>query len=119
MSRERGKAAETFAEQWLAQKGLQPLERNLHLAGAELDLVMLDGDTVVFVEVRHRQQDDYGDGIETVSRRKRRLMARAAECFMATRGPDRDGRFDLIAIDGSLESPRIDWLPDAFDLDDI
>ncbi|MCP1726094.1 putative endonuclease [Natronospira proteinivora] len=119
MSRSRGHSAEERARIWLQDKGLITLASNLHLAGAELDLVMLDGETVAFVEVRHRENDSHGDGLESVGPRKRRHLARAAEAYLAGLPVERDGRFDVLALAGPLDNPRIEWLKDAFDLDDL
>lgn len=118
MSRDRGQSAELFAEHWLNKKGLKPLARNVHLAGAELDLVMRDDSCLVFVEVRHRSQNKYGNAMESVGQNKRRHLARAAQAFMAGLDEDLDGRFDVLAINGSLEAEQVEWLVDAFDLDD-
>jgi len=119
MSRARGQSAEEQALLWLQQQGLVALECNLHLAGAELDLVMLDGETIAFIEVRHREHDSHGDALESVGPRKRRHLARAAEVYLAGLAVERDGRFDVLALAGPLENPRIEWLKDAFDLDDL
>jgi len=119
MSRQRGQAAEQHARTWLERKGLKTLEQNLHLAGSELDLVMQDGETIVFVEVRHRQSADHGDPLESVGRQKRRHLARGAEAFLAGLRGEWNGRFDVLAMSGPLEQPEIDWLQDAFDLDDL
>ncbi|MDQ2069518.1 YraN family protein [Natronospira bacteriovora] len=118
MSRSRGQGAESRAEAWLSRRGLRPLKRNVHLAGGELDLVMQDGDCVVFVEVRHRSQEDYGDALESISPSKRRHLIRAAEAFMAGLEEEQDGRFDVVAINGSLEDGEVEWVADAFGLDD-
>jgi putative endonuclease len=112
----RGRAAEAFAERWLSERGLTPVERNLRLAGAEIDLVMRDGETWVFVEVRHRENVEYGEPAATVSDGKRRRLQRAADCWMAEQPPEAVGRFDVLGISGPLHAPEeIDWISDAFD----
>jgi len=116
--RRRGESAERLAESWLQAQGLVPTARNLHLAGAELDLVMQDGETVVFIEVKHRSRNDFGDGAESVSPEKRRHLSRAAQTYMANKAPNQDGRFDVISIRGQLGMGDFDWIQDAFDLDD-
>lgn len=118
----RGQTAEKAAERWLVGQGLIPIARNLHLAGSELDLIMQDGDTLVFIEVRHRSRSEYGDGVESVGASKRRHLIRAATAFMARQNEERDGRFDVLAINGPLGDPpdekQITWVCDAFDPDD-
>lgn len=115
MIRRRGQSAENIAERWLIRQGLTPIARNLHLAGSELDLVMQDGDTLVFVEVRHRRCSDYGDGVESVGTSKRRHLTRAALAFLAGQDEERDGRFDVLAISGPLDEGGITWVRDAFE----
>lgn len=117
MSRSRGDQAEARAEAWLNERGLRTLARNHHVAGTELDLVMADGETVVFVEVRHREADDRASATESIGPGKRRRLIRAAEAWMAREDGDRDGRFDIVALDGPLEAAEIEWLRDAFDAD--
>lgn len=118
----RGQSAEKAAERWLVDRGLTPVARNLHLAGGELDLVMEDGDTLVFVEVRHRRRSDFGDGVESVGASKRRHLTRAALAFLAGQDEERDGRFDVLAISGELGGPldegQITWVRDAFETTD-
>jgi putative endonuclease len=113
--RRRGQSAEKAAERWLVEQGLEPVARNLHLAGGELDLVMQDGETLVFVEVRHRSRNEFGDGVESVGPTKRRHLTRAATAFLAGQPVERDGRFDVLAINGPLEQENITWIQDAFE----
>lgn len=119
MTGRRGQSAEKAAERWLISQGLTPVTRNLHLAGGEIDLVMRDGETVVFVEVRHRSRSDYGDGVESVGASKRRHLTRAATAFLAGQDEEWDGRFDVLAISGALDGPleeyQITWVRDAFE----
>lgn len=115
MIHRRGQSAEKAAERWLIGQGLKPIDRNLHLAGGELDLVMLDGETLVFVEVRHRSRSDYGDGVESIGPSKRRHLTRAAMAFLAGQPEERDGRFDVLSISGALEQENITWVRDAFE----
>lgn len=122
MIERRGQSAEKAAERWLTSQGLTPVARNLHLAGGEIDLVMRDGETVVFVEVRHRTRNDYGDGVESVGASKRRHLTRAAMAFLAGQDEERDGRFDVLAISGPLSGTlgegQINWVRDAFEPSD-
>lgn len=59
-ARARGEAIERIAASWLAERGLRLLASNQHAKGGELDLVMQDGDTLVFVEVKHRTTARHG-----------------------------------------------------------
>lgn len=77
---------------------------------------MLDGPTLVFVEVRLRGRADWGDGVESVNAAKRTKLVRAASMFLAEH-PDRAGqacRFDVVGIDGDGNAT---WVRDAFPVD--
>lgn len=117
MSRNLGNRAEARAEAWLQERGLRTLARNHHVAGTELDLVMEDGDTLVFVEVRHREDDEHASAAESIGPGKRQRLIRAARAWMASEPVERDGRFDIVALDGPLDQAEIDWVRDAFDAD--
>lgn len=113
-----GRRAEDVACQHLEAHGLRLLERNYRCRAGEIDLVMLDGATLVLVEVRSRSTSAHGDAASTVGARKQRRFIRAARHLLLTRPDYRRlaARFDVVAIDsgGSGEPPRITWIRDAF-----
>lgn len=115
---QRGAAVETAALAHLRRAGLTPIARNVRYKGGELDLVMRDGDTTVFVEVRYRATADFGGGAASVDLRKRRKLVLAAQLFLQSHPALAQGacRFDV--IDASGDPPRLDWLRDAFRLED-
>lgn len=112
-----GTAAEERALVHLRRKGRHRcLERNFRTGGGEVDLVTLEGETLVFVEVRARSNPGYGRPEETVGPRKRQRLVRAARAYLA-RNPaqaHRHCRFDVVAID----SNGLRWIPDAFRADE-
>ncbi|MGH8353521.1 MAG: YraN family protein [Pseudomonas sp.] len=113
-----GRAAEALACSHLQQQGLRLLAQNWRCRRGELDLVMLDGDTVVFVEVRYRRHAAWGGALESVDARKREKLACAAEHFLQqeSRWAKRPCRFDVIAISADGNSPpRLNWIQNAFD----
>lgn len=77
-----GRAAEQAARQHLERNGLRLIEQNWSCRRGELDLVMLDGDTVVFVEVRARRHSAWGGALESIDARKRGKLVIAAELFL-------------------------------------
>lgn len=114
-----GREWEGEALKRLEAAGLKLLDRNYQCRLGELDLVMRDGDSVAFVEVRFRRRSDFGSGAETVGMSKRRRLIAAAQHYLQ-RHPalaDMPCRFDVIAI-GPGASPRIEWLRNAFSLDE-
>ena len=118
--RARGDAVETAALQHLQTHGLQLLERNAHSRGGELDLVMRDAGSVVFVEVRYRASSEFGGGAVSVDAHKRRKLIHAAQVWLLRHPHHSDApcRFDVIAASGDPHAPRIEWLRDAFRADE-
>jgi putative endonuclease len=113
-----GKAAEELARLHLQQHGLKLLAQNWSCRRGELDLVMLDADTVVFVEVRYRRHSAWGGAVESVDARKREKLTRAAMHFLQreSRWAKHPCRFDVIAINADGNStPRLNWIQNAFD----
>ncbi len=116
MSRAVGDRAEDHAARFLRQRGLTLVDRNVTLRTGELDLVMTDGDTLVFVEVRLRREGSLVAAEESVSAAKRRRLARAAGGYLARHADlaDRPARFDVVAIQERGDNNVITWIQDAF-----
>lgn len=111
-----GRAGEAAAEAALARAGCRVLERRFRTRAGEIDLIVLDGDVIVFVEVKARSGLAYGRPHEAVMRRKQLRMARAALGYLARRRMlDRTTRFDVVEVmvgpDGSF---TIHHIRDAF-----
>lgn len=114
-----GRHAETVARKYLTAQGLRLLERNFRIPAGEIDLIMADGDTVVFVEVRYRHGQGFGGALESVGPRKQRRLVRAAAAWLQRRrGPEPPARFDVVALAGDLAKPTVTWIPDAFGLEE-
>ena len=99
----------------LQQHGLELLARNYSCRIGEIDLVMRDNDTTVFVEVRYRRARAHGGALASISHAKAWRIARAAQVYLkAVRAPaDAPIRFDVVAIDGSPGQLR--WLKAALE----
>lgn len=113
----RGHDAEDAALAYLQRRGLILVQRNYRCPGGELDLVMREGECLVFVEVRHRRRATHGSAAESVDARKRERLVRAATHYLqrtrqAVHAP---ARFDVVALSGPLGRCRIDWIRNAFD----
>ncbi len=114
---EAGRRAEQDACDYLEHQGLRLVERNYACARGEIDLIMLDRDTLVFVEVRYRRSHRYGSGAESVDWRKQgRLSATAAHYLQEhPRAARRPCRFDVIALTGEGgDGTHVDWISNAF-----
>lgn len=108
-----GRGAEDAALAHLRRSGLTLLERNYRMRRGEIDLVMRDGDTLVFVEVRYRSGTSHGAAAETVDRRKRARLIAAAQSYLQQNRWRQACRFDVVALQGT----RLDWMRDAFRCD--
>ena len=115
---ERGRQAEALARRYLQQQGLQLVSQNWRCKRGELDLVMLDGDTVVFVEVRYRRHIAWGGAIESIDWRKRQRLVIAAQLFLQceTRWASSPCRFDVITLGRDQSTAQApEWIRNAFD----
>ncbi|WP_261396065.1 MULTISPECIES: YraN family protein [unclassified Halomonas] len=112
---QRGQAIERYAQAWLEQQGLLPVARNQRFPGGELDLVMRDGDILVFVEVRHRRTTRHGSAAETITTTKQRRLIRAARFYLQHNGLSCPCRFDVLAITGAPPQLETEWLANAFE----
>ena len=111
-----GRNAETIAKKYLCKKGLKLIEKNFTTKSGEIDLVMADGKTIVFVEVRYRQNTRFGLPEETVTLSKQRKIIKAAEYYLLQHrlSGECECRFDIVAIHGTISKPDINWITDAF-----
>ena len=110
-----GASAETLACDYLRDAGLDLVARNVRSRFGEIDLVMRDGATIVFVEVRYRRSNRYGAAAETIDARKQSRIRATAEQFLLRqpRLAQSPCRFDVLAVEG--EGPvEIHWLQNAF-----
>ena len=112
----RGRRAERRAARYLRRRGLTLVTRNYATRAGEIDLVMRDGATLVFVEVRLRGPTAWLDGVESVDWAKRRRLARAARSFLAAypRYAQDSARFDVVAMSSTHLGAQIEWVRDAF-----
>jgi putative endonuclease len=112
----RGKQAEDFALDYLRQKSFRLLDRNFRCKGGEIDLVMMDARELVFVEVRYRASDRFGDGGESVDYFKQRKLRIAAETWLQkNQALEFTGcRFDVMSISGAEPDFLVEWIDDAF-----
>lgn len=110
-----GKQAEQLACDYLQRQGLKLIQRNFHCRRGEIDVVMQDGQTLVFVEVRYRRNNSHGGALESITSSKQSRIITTAQHYLMQSGWSHNCRFDVIAITaGSLD--KIVWIRDAFQL---
>ena len=100
-----GQIAEDSALNYLKQQGLTLVQKNFHSRFGEIDLIMMDGITTVFVEVRKRASG-IDSAIESVTPAKQKKLIKAAQFYLVKKGFDIPCRFDLVAMDKT----EIKWL---------
>jgi len=112
----RGRKAEDIACARLQQAGLALTARNYRSPFGEIDIVMQERDTLVFVEVRYRSSDDFGTPAETVDARKQARLRATAEHYLQNtpRASKKACRFDIVALTGNGEGGDFRWLQNVF-----
>lgn len=112
-----GRRAERRAERLLRRHGLRTLARNYARRTGEIDLVMLDGDVLTFVEVRYRSPRAWTSGLASVDADKRRRLVRTAELYLREHPVHRYRgiRFDVVSATKGNYRPACEWIRDAFD----
>lgn len=103
---EAGRIAEYRALDYLQQQGLVLIERNVRSRRGEIDLVMRDGSTLVFVEVRERRSARFGGAAASIGEAKRARMWRSAETYLLRHRNPPACRFDAVCIEGDT----LQWL---------
>ncbi|MBX9705060.1 MAG: YraN family protein [Gammaproteobacteria bacterium] len=115
----KGAAAEQVACDYLQAQGLTLICRNYHCRYGEIDLVMKSSNELVFVEVRSRAPQDFGRAVESITEEKKRRIIRTAECYLQELNvsPHQFCRFDVVGIDKQAGNDGIEWLPNAFEVE--
>ena len=115
-SRATGNHGEKLALDYLVKQGLIRIEQNVSSRYGEIDIIMRDDDEWVFVQVRLRQSQTFGGGLESVTRSKQRKLINTAENYIQKHHKTHfdSCRFDIIEISGKLNQPHINWIKDAF-----
>ena len=110
-AQEHGRAGESLAAAYLEIAGLEVTQRNVRLAGVEVDLVAREEETRVVVEVKLRNRSDYGGAAGAVDERKRARLRRAALALLAAEGGP--VRVDVVAMDLAPEGLALRHVRDA------
>jgi len=112
-----GRWGEDAAGRFLRQKGYRILARNYRTRGGELDIVAMDGETLVFVEVKSRRSERFGGPLEAVDANKRARMTKAALAYIANELDSTPPcRFDVVGIRSRKDGESYELVRDAFEL---
>lgn len=111
-----GEKAEQAACTFLTARGLRLLDQNYRCKHGEIDLIMQDRDSIVFIEVRFRSNPCFGSGADTVDRRKQTKLLATAQHYLQQhpQAARHACRFDVISIHQEPVIENIDWIADAF-----
>ncbi len=109
----RGAQAEQQAARFLQRQGLKLLQQNYRCRYGEIDLIMQDGNTLVFAEVRLRSRNDFGGAAASINASKRVKLVRTAQHYLATLAHIPPCRFDAVLLQATDDS-NIEWLRNAF-----
>lgn len=109
-----GLAAEQLAATFLMQHGLKLVSRNYHCAYGEIDLIMQEGHTLVFVEVRLRSNAKFGSAAASITPQKQQKLIRTAQYYLQQHSSSQACRFDAILLNGH-NSDQPEWLRNAFE----
>ncbi len=111
-----GDSAEDIARQYLEQKGYRTVQKNFRCKTGEVDLVMLKADTLVFVEVRSRSHNRYGEPLETVNQAKQQKIKKASAYFLYIHPQFANCycRYDILSVLWRSGTADITWITDAF-----
>jgi len=107
-----GETKERLARTYLESNGLTHVAHNVRCRHGEIDLVMRDGGTLVFVEVRYRSSERFGGAGASVDHHKQARLAAAAAFYLQRYPTSLPCRFDVVAIG---DNDRVDWIRNAFD----
>lgn len=109
-----GHQAELLAACYLQEQGLKLLERNYRCRQGEIDLILQDGKTLVFAEVRLRTNPRFGGAAESITATKQARIIRAAQHYLSSVTPQPPCRFDVVLLE-KLDNNAPQWIRNAFD----
>lgn len=115
-----GIQAEKLAATFLASHGLKLVTQNYHCRFGEIDLIMRDAKTLVFVEVKQRSSSQFGGAVASITPQKQQKIILTAQHFLQTQKlGDMPCRFDAILMQGVSLKPtdlqQIEWIRNAFE----
>ena len=108
-----GAHAEQLAAQYLQHQGLKLIVQNYRSRFGEIDLIMQDGTTLVFIEVRLRRNADFGGAAASIDAHKQQRLIRTAHQYLAGFARTPPCRFDPVLMD-DVKSENVQWLKNAF-----
>ncbi len=115
--REIGFEFEELAKKYLIEKGMRYIESNFYTRYGEIDLIFTDKDEkiLVFVEVRYRKNNEFGEPLETINEKKQEKIVISSQIYIKNKKWKQDIRYDVIGIKkDKLGNNKINWIKNAF-----
>ncbi|MDH5516675.1 MAG: YraN family protein [Gammaproteobacteria bacterium] len=112
---QQGKLAENIACELLESHQLKLLQKNYHCRYGEIDLVMQDEETLVFVEVRFRKSAQFGGAVESIDQKKQNKIRTTAQHYLQKHNSKHNARFDVITLSSLEDKNKINWIKYAFE----
>lgn len=107
-----GAQAEQVAAQYLQKNGLKLVQTNFHSRFGEIDLILRDGETLVFAEVRQRSRGDFGGAAASIDARKQKRLVLTAQHYLSGLVHTPPCRFDAVLLDAA---DNVEWVKNAFE----
>lgn len=113
---ESGKRAEKMAARYLAQKGYKVIEQNFRNRFCEIDIIAIKDRQIIFIEVKYRRSDAFGNPLEAITKNKFDRVKRAIDFFIKEYPDyiDYQPKIDVISISGDFGSAKINHLENCF-----
>lgn len=108
-----GALAEQVAAQFLQKNGLRLIQRNFRCRFGEIDLILRDGETLIFAEVRQRSRGDFGGAAASIDAHKQRRLILTAQHYLASLPRIPPCRFDAVLLDAT---DNVEWVKNAFEV---
>ncbi|WP_020182940.1 MULTISPECIES: YraN family protein [unclassified Methylotenera] len=109
-----GLAAEKIAATFLTQQGLKLVTSNFHCRYGEIDLIMQEGTTLVFVEVRLRTNPTFGSAAASITPQKQQKLINTAQFYLQQHALNLPCRFDAVLLN-KADMAQVEWVRNAID----
>lgn len=115
---DKGQQTEHACCRYLQQQGLKLVEKNYRTRGGEIDLIMRDKNTLVFIEVRFRNSRAYGGAVESVNYSKQQRILKTAQHYCQQHSVNQPVRIDIVGMQtGQSEQYEFEWVKNALQAD--
>lgn len=114
-----GNWGEAKAAEFLQKKGIQLLQSNYYTRYGEIDLIMQEQETVLFVEVKLRKNQNFARAADAVTPAKQKKMILTAQAWLEEHECTKIARFDVVEVyapKGTTGEYQLNWIPNAFEV---